>query len=203
MSSSFAIHCILRWAQAMLVISFSGKDFVSWRQSEGIYQGGTLCGSAIWGWADKVVNALKFYLLCARICICKICICTRNLQYFWMSVSFIKFDILWFLHLGSSWASKTCRMSQVSFTFVCKDLEIYLFCICKRIWICTRVCIYQCCYQCVCILRVEGWRKSPLLMCWKLAQASIADFSRPQNWIYWLTLSGEFWKPINDGDNVF
>ena len=73
-------------------------------------------------------------------------------------------------------------------TYVLVFVLVESICICAPFFICVSVIVSVA----VCILRVEGWRKSPLLMCWKLAQASIADFSRPQNWIYWLTLSGEF-----------
>ena len=94
----------------------------------------------------------------------------------------------------ASWASKTCRKSRVSFTFVCKDLHRHLFFCDFKYYLNFYSFLYLCftsLCNCIiiCILRVEGWRKSPLLRCWKLAQASIADFSRPQNWIYWSTLS--------------
>ena len=112
-------------------------------------------------------------------------------------MSFIRFDTLWLCHLGQAGHCPACPSGPVGkqnlqkiacLTFVCKDLLIFVFV--KCIWICTRFCTSAVFLPvCVCILRVEGWRKSPLLRCWKLAQASIADFSRPQNWIYWLTLS--------------
>ena len=101
-------------------------------------------------------------------------------------MSFIRFDTLWLCHLGQAGQAKPAE-NRVS--YLCVQRPTY-FCICKMY-----LNLYSFLYQCsvftsLCLYFKSGrWRKSPLLRCWKLAQASIADFSRPQNWIYWLTLS--------------
>ena len=79
----------------MLVISFSGKDFVSWRQSEGIYQGGT----------QSRQRAEVLSSLCKDL-FCNIYICTGNLENFQVSISFIRFDTLWLCRLGQPGRAK-------------------------------------------------------------------------------------------------